>query len=129
LLTEAALELVQLRHHVHDWQIRIDLPHGVSDRRDHPERISCGPHFERRRTLEALRVRLVLGGHRGLAYGVVLGIAQNADDLLAAAAVGQRSDAAADWRLVGKELARGSLVDHDDARSARLVEWREAAPR
>src|SRR5262249_38242361 len=59
--------------------------------------------------------------------GVVLGVPHDADNLLAAVTVGQRSDAAPDWRLVGKELACGGLVDHDDARSARLVEWREAA--
>ncbi len=110
LLTEAALELGQLSHDVHDRQIRIDLPYGVADRRDRTERISCGPHFERGRALETLRVRRVLRRHRSLADGVVLGVPQNADDFLAAAAVGRWSDAAPDRRLVGEVLARGSLI-------------------
>ena len=99
-LRKALFDLLDLRRHVHQRQVGIDLTHRLADARRDARWRRRRPHLEHGAAEPRLRARHVHRRRRVVTDAVVARVAQHADDLELIAVLDARSEAAPERALV-----------------------------
>ena len=107
---------LDLRRHVHQRQVGIDLTHRLADARRDARWRRRRPHLEHGAAEPRLRARHVHRRRRVVTDAVDARVAQHADDLELIAVLDARSEAAPERALVREIRPRRGLVDDRDLR-------------